>query len=221
LALTLNIVLHRMNIERLPELLELATKLEPERIELANVQYLGWALVNQSSLMPSREQLETARTLAADARERLRGRIEVLYVAADYHAGAPRPCMGGWARRHLVVSPDGFVLPCHAAHTIAGMQFDNVRDASLERIWCESPALNAFRGESWMLDPCRSCDRRTLDFGGCRCQAFQLTGNARATDPACRFSPHHALVTAARVGTASSRAPLRLRVAPTNRKDSA
>ena len=155
--------------------------------------------------------------LAAGARRQWHGRIEVVYVAADYHTGVPRPCMGGWARRHIVVSPDGFVLPCHAAHTISGLEFDNVRDASLARIWRESRALNAFRGEDWMLDPCRSCDRRAQDFGGCRCQAFHLTGNARATDPACRFSPHHGLVTAARDAATSSRELLRLRVPPTSK----
>jgi len=211
LALTVNVVLHRVNIDRLPELLELAVGLEPERIELANAQYLGWALLNQSSLLPSREQVETARVLAAAAREHLRGRIEVSYVAPDYHTGAPRPCMGGWARRHIVVSPDGLVLPCHAAHTIAGMHFDSVRDASLASIWRESEALNAFRGEGWMLDPCRSCERRMLDFGGCRCQSFHLTGDPRAADPACRLSPHHDRIAAARAVPSGSRRPLQLR----------
>jgi pyrroloquinoline quinone biosynthesis protein E len=210
MALTINIVLHRTNIARLPGLLKLAEKLLPERIELAHAQYLGWALVNRRFLMPSPEQVEAARELAISARERLRGRIEVQFVAADYHTGAPRPCMGGWARRHIVVSPDGLVLPCHAAHTIAGLRFDNVRDASLESIWRESPALNAFRGESWMLDPCRSCERRALDFGGCRCQSFHLTGDARTADPACRWSPHHELVTAARQATPSPRPVLRV-----------
>jgi PqqA peptide cyclase len=214
LALTLNVVLHRLNIDRLPELLELAEALEPDRIELANTQFLGWALSNQSALMPSREQVETARALAAAARERLHGRIELVYVASDYHSGAPRPCMGGWARRHIVISPDGFVLPCHAAHTIAGMQFDNVREASLDSIWRDSGALNAFRGESWMLDPCRSCDRRTLDFGGCRCQAFHLAGDARAADPACRLSPHHDRIAEARALPSSAPGLIRLRTPP-------
>jgi pyrroloquinoline quinone biosynthesis protein E len=215
LALTLNIVVHRLNIDRLAELLELAEELEPERIELANAQYLGWALLNRETLLPSADQLEHAREVAVSARQRLHGCIEVLYVAADYHTGVPRPCMGGWARQHIVVSPDGFVLPCHAAHTIADLQFDNVRDGALERIWRESRALNAFRGEDWMLDPCRSCERRAQDFGGCRCQAFHLIGNARATDPACRFSPHHGLITAAQQAARGSGRLLQLRIPPT------
>jgi PqqA peptide cyclase len=214
LALTLNIVLHRLNIDHLEALLSLAVELEPSRIELANVQYLGWALDNRGGLLPSADQLAKARGLAAAAREQLRGRIEVLYVAADYHGGIPRACMGGWARRHIVVSPDGLVLPCHAAHTITGLRFANVRDDSLASIWRESAGLNAFRGERWMPEPCRSCERRSIDFGGCRCQAFHLTGNAGATDPACRWSPHHALVTEARVATSKPPPPLRLRVPP-------
>jgi pyrroloquinoline quinone biosynthesis protein E len=211
LGLTLNVVLHRLNVDRLPELFELAEGLEPDRIELANAQYLGWALLNQSSLLPSHAQIETSRALAEAARERLRGRIEVIYVAPDYHTGVPRPCMGGWARRHIVISPDGLVLPCHAAHTIGGLEFDDVREASLDFIWRESQALNAFRGESWMRDPCRSCERRSLDFGGCRCQSFHLTRDPRAADPACRLSPHHDRIAAARAEPSGSRRPIQLR----------
>ena len=217
LALTLNVVLHRLNIDQLPQMLKLAIELEPERIELANVQFLGWALSNRDSLLPSREQVDRAHALAAAARERLRGRVEVLYVASDYHTGAPRPCMGGWARHHIVVSPDGLVLPCHAAHTISGMEFDNVRAASLAWIWRESQALNAFRGEAWMREPCKSCERRTLDFGGCRCQAFHLIGDSRATDPACRLSPEHDRVAVARRMPPGSRSLVQLRTSPVSR----
>jgi pyrroloquinoline quinone biosynthesis protein E len=198
LPLTVNVVLHRANIDRLPEIVSLAERLGAERLELANTTYLGWALVNRAQLVPSRESIERARTAARAAAERLRGRMEVLFVLPDYHTDFPRPCMGGWARSILVVAPDGVALPCHQARTIAGLEFQSVRDESLERIWRDSPGFRAFRGEAWMQEPCKSCERRTRDFGGCRCQAFHLTGDAAATDPACSLSPRHSLVHAVR-----------------------
>jgi len=198
LPLTLNAVLQRDNIARVPELVALAERLGAERLELANTTYLGWALVNRDQLVPERAAIERARACAREAAERLRGRIEVLFVLPDYHSDYPRPCMGGWARTIVLVAPDGLALPCHQARSIAGLAFQNVREAPLAEIWRESPGFRAFRGEAWMQEPCRSCERRQLDFGGCRCQAFALLGDAAATDPACHLSPRHALVVAAR-----------------------
>lgn len=198
LSLTLNVVLHRQNLDRVAEIVALAESLAADRLELANTQYLGWALLNRAALLPSRAQLERARAVAAAARQRLRGSMEVLFVTPDYYARFPKACMDGWGRRFLVISPDGLVLPCHVAHTLPGLRFDNVQERALAEIWDGSPGLNAFRGEDWMPEPCRSCDRRAQDFGGCRCQAFHLTGDATATDPACSLSPHHAIVEAAR-----------------------
>jgi pyrroloquinoline quinone biosynthesis protein E len=196
--LTLNVVLHRHNLDRVPEIIALAESLAADRLELANTQYLGWALLNRGALLPTREQLERARAVAAAARDRLRGTMEVLFVVPDYYVRFPKSCMDGWGRRFMVISPDGLVLPCHVAHTLPGIAFDCVRDRALAEIWNDSPGLNTFRGEDWMPEPCRSCERRTEDFGGCRCQAFHLTGNATVTDPACSLSPHHAIVEAAR-----------------------
>jgi pyrroloquinoline quinone biosynthesis protein E len=196
--LTLNTVLHRENLDRVGDVVALAERLGADRLELANTQYLGWALPNRDLLLPTRAQLERARAVAAEARARLRGRMEVLFVTPDYYTDLPKACMDGWGRRFIVVSPDGLVLPCHAAHTLAGLRFESVTERSLEEIWRDSSAFQAFRGEDWMPEPCRSCDRRGVDFGGCRCQAFHLTGNASATDPVCPLSPDHTLIEAAR-----------------------
>ena len=207
MSLTLNVVLHRENLDRVPEIVALAESLSADRLELANTQYLGWALLNRAALLPGRRQLEQARAVAAAARDRLRGRMEILFVTPDYYARFPKACMDGWGRRFLVISPDGLVLPCHVAHTLPGLKFDNVQERGLAEIWDDSPGLNAFRGERWMPEPCRSCDRRAEDFGGCRCQAFHLTGDAAVTDPACSLSPHHAIVEAAREDATSISAP--------------
>jgi pyrroloquinoline quinone biosynthesis protein E len=199
MPLTLNVVLHRDNLDQTAEIIALAERLSADRLELANTQYLGWALVNRAALMPTREQLERARAVALEARNRLRGRMEVVFVLPDYYADRPKACMDGWGRRFLVVSPDGLVLPCHAAHTLPGLEWETVRDRPLAEIWTDSPAFNAFRGEDWMPEPCRSCDRRLIDFGGCRCQAFHLTGRADVTDPACGLSTDHGVIEAARL----------------------
>jgi pyrroloquinoline quinone biosynthesis protein E len=196
--LTLNIVLHRENLDRVAEMIALAESLAADRLELANTQYLGWALVNRRMLLPTRAQLDAAREVARAARTRLQGRMEVLFVTPDYYAELPKACMDGWGRRFLVVAPDGLVLPCHAAHTLPGLAFDSARTRPLADIWRRSPAFAAFRGEAWMPEPCRSCERRAVDFGGCRCQAYHLTGDAAATDPACSLAPAHALIEAAR-----------------------
>ncbi|QRP50287.1 pyrroloquinoline quinone biosynthesis protein PqqE [Amycolatopsis sp. FDAARGOS 1241] len=194
--LTLNVVLHRQNIGRVAELLELAEEAGADRVELANTQYYGWAWRNRDALLPSRAQLDAAEVVVRAARERLRDRMEVVYVLPDYYSRYPKPCMGGWAARQLTVTPNGDVLPCPAAQSLP-LPRANVRDETLARIWAGAPVMTAFRGTGWMPEPCRSCDRRELDFGGCRCQAFQLTGEAARTDPVCHLSPDHHLVTRA------------------------
>ena len=190
LPLTMNVVLHRANLDEIDELVALAEEVGADRLELANTQYLNWALSNREALLPSREQIERAAEKAAPHRDRLRGKMDVLFVKPDYFGTTPKACMDGWARRFVQVIPDGRVVPCHAATSITSLTFDDVRTSSLDRIWETSPALLAYRGEAWMKEPCRSCDRRTIDFGGCRCQAFALTGDAAAADPACHLSPH-------------------------------
>ena len=214
LPLTLNVVIHRGNIARVPEFVALAERIGAERLELANTQYLGWALANREALLPARADIERARAIAAAAADRLRGKIEILFVRPDYYADRPRACMDGWARRYIVVTPDGVVLPCHQAGGIVGLTFENVRARPLAAIWNDSPALRAYRGDAWMPAPCRTCDERHTDFGGCRCQAFALLGDAGATDPACALSPRHELVREARARAeqpAAAPPPIRLR----------
>jgi pyrroloquinoline quinone biosynthesis protein E len=196
--LTLNMVLHRDNLDHIEEVVALAEVLGADRLELANTQYLGWALANRRALLPTTEQLDRARHAAAAAMHRLKGRMEVLFVLPDYYSKYPKACMDGWGRRFMLISPDGLVLPCHVAHTLPGLTWDNVRERSLAEAWTQSAGLNRFRGEEWMNEPCRSCDKRSIDFGGCRCQAYHLTGDAAATDPACALSPRHGLIEEAR-----------------------
>ena len=197
LPLTLNVVLHRANLDRIEAIVALAERLGADRLELANVQLVSWALDNSAELLPTTAQIERARAVAQAAKERLAGTLEVVFVLPDWHADRPRACMDGWARRFVVVAPDGAVLPCHAARSLP-LVFESVRDAPLGRVWESSAAMRAFRGEAWMPAPCNTCERRTIDFGGCRCQAFALTGDLRATDPACSLAPTHGLVRAAR-----------------------
>jgi pyrroloquinoline quinone biosynthesis protein E len=203
LPLTINVVLHRQNLARLDALIAMAERLGADRLELAHVQVLGWALLNREHLLPSAAMMSEARRAIAEAQVRLRGRLEILSVLPDYFVDRPRACMDGWGRRYLVVAPDGRVLPCHAAQTLPGLDFESVRDRSVAEIWYGSSAFNRFRGEGWMPEPCRSCAERGVDFGGCRCQAFHLTGDAAATDPACSLAPRHDLVVAARAGAAA------------------
>ena len=191
LPLTANFVVHRQNLARLPDMLALGEQLGAGRIEIAHVQYYGWALRNRAALMPTAGQLDAANAEVAAARERLRGRIVIDYVVPDYHAERPKACMGGWGRQVMNITPAGRVLPCHAAETITTMRFASVAEASLGAIWAADPAFVAYRGTNWMPEPCRSCSRKEVDWGGCRCQAFALLGDAAATDPACGLSPHH------------------------------
>jgi PqqA peptide cyclase len=199
LPLTMNVVLHRANLGEIDELVALAEEVSADRLELANTQYVSWALSNRDVLLPSRAQIEEAARRAAPHRERLRGKMDILFVKPDYFGATPKACMDGWARRFLQIVPDGRVVPCHAATSITSLRFDDVRSGSLRQIWESSPALMAYRGEAWMPEPCRSCDRRTIDFGGCRCQAFALTGDAGATDPVCELSLQRALIDAVHV----------------------
>jgi pyrroloquinoline quinone biosynthesis protein E len=194
LPLTVNAVMHRANIERIGEMVELALALGATRVEIAHVQYYGWALKNRAMLMPTREQVARAAVQVEELRARHQGQIVIDAVVPDYHARFPKPCVGGWGRRSLNVTPAGKVLPCHAAETIPGLEFWNVKDHSLADIWANAPAFNAFRGTAWMQQPCATCPRREQDFGGCRCQAFALTGDAAAADPVCHLSPSHVRV---------------------------
>ncbi|WP_027943512.1 pyrroloquinoline quinone biosynthesis protein PqqE [Amycolatopsis taiwanensis] len=190
---TLNVVLHRYNIDRVAEILGLAEDLQADRVELANTQYYGWAWLNRDALLPGKDQLDRAESVVRAARARLSDRMEIVYILPDYYGKYPKPCMGGWGRRQLTVTPTGDVLPCPAAHTLP-LPRANVRTESLARIWTESAIFQRFRGTDWMPEPCRSCPRREIDFGGCRCQAFHLTGDAARTDPVCHLSPDHDLV---------------------------
>ena len=203
LPLTINVVLHKDNLDEVDELVALAESIGAERLELANTQYVAWALANRDALLPSRAQIDRAAEVAAGHRERLAGVVDVLFVKPDYFGTTPRACMDGWARRFVHMAPDGRVLPCHAATSLPGLAFESARDTSLGEIWRTSAALQAFRGEAWMQEPCRSCERRAVDFGGCRCQAYALTGDLAATDPACHLSPQHDLVRRAREAAAA------------------
>lgn len=192
LALTINAVIHRANIHRVAALVELAASLGAGRVEIAHAQYYGWALRNRAALMPTRDQVQQAMLEMEDLRTRYLGRLVIDLVVPDYYARRPKACVGGWGRRSLNVTPSGRVLPCHAAETIPGLEFWSVRERTLVEIWQNSPAFQAFRGTDWMPEPCRSCDMREIDYGGCRCQALAIAGDAAAADPACELSPHHA-----------------------------
>ncbi|MSP43245.1 MAG: pyrroloquinoline quinone biosynthesis protein PqqE [Alphaproteobacteria bacterium] len=191
LPITLNAVMHRRNLHHLDAMIDTAVRFGAGRLEVAHVQYYGWALRNRAALMPTRPQIDRATEIVTAARTRLSGVLVIDYVVPDYYASRPKACMGGWGQRFLNVDPVGRVLPCHAATTIPGLQFDTVREKSLAEIWADSTAFNRFRGTDWMPEPCRSCERKEIDWAGCRCQALALTGDAAATDPACTLSPLH------------------------------
>ena len=196
IPLTVNAVIHRANIARAGRMVEFAVELGARRVEIAHTQYYAWAYLNRKALMPSREQVEKAVAEVEAMRKTYAGKIVIDHVAPDYYARYPKACMGGWAKRTLNVTPHGKALPCHAAETIPGLEFWNVRDHSIADIWFNAPAFNAFRGDDWMLEPCRSCPRKHQDYGGCRCQAMALTGDPRNADPICHLSPHHDKVAA-------------------------
>jgi pyrroloquinoline quinone biosynthesis protein E len=191
IPLSLNFVIHRRNIDRLAQMIELAENLGAERVELANVQFYGWAFLNRAALLPTSEQVVRARDTAIAAKARLTGKIDIFYVLPDYYETRPKPCLNGWGQRYLTVNPIGDVLPCPTASSaIPDLRFENVRERDLDWIWRESESFNRFRGTEWMPEPCRSCPQREIDFGGCRCQAALLTGNAANTDPVCELSPN-------------------------------
>lgn len=194
LPLTTNFVIHRTNADRVAAMIALAEDLRAERIEVAHVQYYGWGLVNRAALLPTLAQLEAATAVVEAARVRLKGRIAIDYVVPDYYAARPKACMGGWGQRFINISPAGKALPCHAAETIPDMAFPSVRDWSLADLWNGAEAFARFRGTDWMPEPCRGCDRREIDWGGCRCQALALAGDAARTDPACARSPDHGVM---------------------------
>ena len=198
IPLSLNFVIHRRNIDRLPQMIELAEVLGAGRVELANVQFYGWAFLNRAALLPTRKQVDRARDIATAAKARLAGKIDIFYVLPDYYETRPKPCLSGWGQRYLTVNPIGDVLPCPTASSaIPDLRLENVRARDLDWIWRESESFNRFRGTEWMPEPCRSCPQREIDFGGCRCQAALLTGNAANTDPVCELSPNRAVVDAA------------------------
>jgi len=205
IPLSLNFVIHRRNIDRLTQMIQLAETLEAERVELANVQFYGWAFLNREALLPTREQVARAREIATAAKARLAGRIDIFHVLSDHYETRPKPCLNGWGQRYLTVNPNGDVLPCPTASSaIPDLRFDNVRERALDWIWRESESFNRFRGTEWMPEPCRSCPQKEIDFGGCRCQAALLTGNAANTDPVCEFSQNRAIVNAVLRQTNSS-----------------
>ena len=195
--MVLNVVLHRLNIDHVGEILEMAERMGAQYVELANTQYYGWAWLNREHLLPSRAQLERAEETTRRFRERVGGRMQIYFVVPDYFETRPKACMNGLGSVFLAIAPDGTAMPCHAARMLPGLQLPNVRESDIRTIWYDSPAFNRFRGEAWMKEPCRSCPERTRDFGGCRCQAYLLTGDADNADPVCDLSPHHHLVTEA------------------------
>ncbi|MGB1885164.1 MAG: pyrroloquinoline quinone biosynthesis protein PqqE [Gammaproteobacteria bacterium] len=194
--MVLNIVLHRQNIEQIEDIIRMTIELKADFVELASTQYYGWSKLNLDALLPTRDQLRRAEQIAVDYQARMKDQMKIIYVVPDYFESTPKACMNGWGSIFLTIAPDGSALPCHAATTLPGLQFPNVRDYSIDAIWNESDAFNKFRGLDWMKEPCRSCPDKTKDFGGCRCQAYMLAGDAAAADPVCGKSLHHAALVA-------------------------
>jgi len=213
--ITLNVVLHRHNLDRLTEIIRLATDWQVDRLELAHTQYTGWAFRNRARLLPTRGQVERAEEVVAVAELKLAGRLQILHVLPDYFQEYPKACLNGWGSTFLTVAPDGVVLPCQTAREIPQLSFPTVHDQSLEQIWFNAPVFQQFRGCDWMPEPCRSCERREQDFGGCRCQAFLMTGDPAATDPVCQLSPDHHLIAQSKAEAAQSQEELAYRVMPT------
>jgi pyrroloquinoline quinone biosynthesis protein E len=205
--MVLNVVLHRLNIDHVGQILDMAAELEADYVELANTQYYGFAYANREALLPSREQLERAEEVTRQFRSRVGERMKIYFVVPDYYANRPKACMNGWGAVFLCVTADGVALPCHEARMLPGLEFPSVRSHELAWIWRDSPAFNRYRGDEWMREPCRSCPEKGKDYGGCRCQAYLLTGEAANADPVCDKSPHHSLITEAtaraREGTVS------------------
>ncbi|MGH8750594.1 MAG: pyrroloquinoline quinone biosynthesis protein PqqE [Burkholderiales bacterium] len=195
--MVLNVVLHRQNIEHIQQILDMAEQFGVEYLELANTQYYGWAMLNRDHLLPSREQVERAEAVVNRFRQKIGDKMRIYFVVPDYYANRPKACMNGWGSVFITVTADGVVLPCHEARMLPGLTFPNVRAADMKWIWYDSPAFNTYRGDEWMKEPCRTCPEKTKDFGGCRCQAYMLTGDARNADPVCDLSPQHHVIAAA------------------------
>ncbi|MFT3666112.1 pyrroloquinoline quinone biosynthesis protein PqqE [Piscinibacter sp.] len=195
--MVMNVVIHRLNIDHIGRIIEMAAELGAEYIELANTQYYSWAFVNRAQLLPTREQLRRAEAVTDEWRRRLEGRMRIFFVAPDYHEGRAKKCVNGWGSMFLTVTPDGSALPCHTAKMLPGLRFPNVREASLREAWFDSDGFNRYRGTGWMKEPCASCEHKEEDLGGCRCQAWLLAHDAEAADPVCRKSPQHDKVLAA------------------------
>ncbi len=191
LPLTINAPMHRQNIHSMKAIIDYSVEVGAGRLEVAHIQYYAWALKNRAALMPTLEDFQRTAEIVEEAKERLKGILVIDFVVPDYYAKYPKPCMGGWGRGVMNVTPSGRVLPCHAAESLPGFTFDNVRDRKLADIWLNGDAFQKYRGTSWMKEPCQSCPRKEKDYGGCRCQAFALTGDATNTDPACSLSPMH------------------------------
>lgn len=198
--MVLNCVLHRLNLPHIGQIIDMAVEMKADYLELANTQYYGWALRNRAALLPTAEQLKEAEAVVQERRAKLGDSCQILFVVPDYFESRPKPCMSGWGAIFLVIAADGAALPCHAARELPGLTFPNAANDDLRHIWYESAAFNAYRGTAWMKDPCRTCSERDKDFGGCRCQAYLLTGDATNADPVCSLSPHHAVVTEAVAG---------------------
>ena len=192
--MVMNCVIHRQNIDHIGTIIELAVELGAEYLELANNQYYSWAALNRDQLLPSRAQLQRAEALTNDYRQKLGDRIRIFFVVPDYYETRPKKCMNGWGNVFLTITPDGYALPCHTARMLPDIDFPNVRDMRVDDIWHRSPAFNRFRGFAWMKEPCRTCPEKEKDLGGCRCQAFMLSGDAANADPVCSKSPQHALI---------------------------
>jgi len=189
--MVVNIVLHRNNLDQIETLIQTAIDIGADFIELANAQYHGWAFKNKNHLIPSKQQLQKSEQVAKEYQDKYQGKVDIFYVVPDYYEGEPKPCMSGWGNISMTVAPNGDVLPCLSAAILPEIQLPNVKDNSLQWIWNKSSAFNKYRGEEWMLDPCKTCPKRSVDYGGCRCQAYLLTGDARNADPACKLSAHH------------------------------
>ncbi|MDP2179797.1 pyrroloquinoline quinone biosynthesis protein PqqE [Methylicorpusculum sp.] len=221
--MVLCVVIHRENIHQMQDILEMAEELGADYLELANTQYYGWAHANRDLLLPTREQFEEAERIAQAYKEKVAGKMKIYYVVPDYYEDRPKACMNGWGTTFLTIAPDGVALPCHSARELPGLDCPNVKDFCIEEIWHDSKAFNFFRGQEWMKEPCRSCDEKHKDFGGCRCQAYLLTGDMYNTDPVCSKSPNHhvidaAIASAAAIALAPDEKPLLFRNSKNSRE---
>ena len=191
-SMVMNCVIHRLNIDHVDRIIELAVELDADYLELANTQFYSWAHINRDQLLPTREQLVRAEAITNEWRARLGSKMKLFFVVPDYYETRPKKCMNGWGNVFMTIAPDGVALPCHTARMLPGLAFPSVREHGIGEIWYESEGFNRYRGTGWMKEPCASCPEREKDLGGCRCQAFMLAQDAAAADPVCDKSPRHA-----------------------------